>query len=76
MVLLDVCENEENVEQLKDEFGEANIILMLTDVTKRDEVEQTFKTILERVHQIDIVVNCAGVVGEKDVDRTININLV
>lgn len=64
------------MQQLKDEFGEANVTLMLTDVSKQDDVEQTFKAILERVHQIDIVVNCAGVFDEKDVDRTININLV
>lgn len=76
MILLDVCENEENVQQLKNEFVEVNIIQMLTDVTKRDDVERTFEAILERVHQVDIVVNCAGVVGENDVERTININLV
>lgn len=76
MVLLDICDNKENIQQLKDEFGQANVVFILTDITKRDVVEQTFKRILERFQQIDIVVNCAGVACEKDLERTININLV
>lgn len=76
MVLLDICENEENVQQLKDEFGKANIVLMLTDVTKRDDVEQTFNKILKLIQQIDIVVNCAGICCDKDIERTIAVNLV
>lgn len=76
MVLLDVCENEENIQQLKDEFGGANVVLMLTDVTRRHDVEQTFNKILELVHQIDIVVNCAGIFNDKDIERTINVNFV
>lgn len=75
-MLLDVCENKENVQQLKDEFEQANIVFMLTDVTERDVVEQTFKTILERFKQIDIVVNCAGVFCEQNLELTINVNLV
>lgn len=76
MVLLDVCENKENVQQLRDEFGQANIVLLLIDISKQEAVEKAFKEILERFQQIDIVVNCAGVCGEKDVYRIININLV
>lgn len=76
MILLDISENATNVQELAAEFVQANIVLLLTDVTKRNDVEQTFKNILERFHQIDIVVNCAGVACEQDVDRTININLV
>lgn len=75
-MLLDVANNEESVQQLKNEFQQANIVLFLTDITKRDDVELTFKRILERFQRIDIVVNCAGLVREMDLNRTMNVNLV
>lgn len=76
MVLLDVSNNKEEVQKLKDEFQHATIDLMLTDITERDVIEQTFKQILGRFKRIDIVVNCAGLVREMDLNRTINVNLV
>lgn len=76
MIILDIADNKENIEQLKDEFGHATIVVLLTDITKRDIVEQAFKTILERFHQIDIVINCAGIFCEESIERTINVNLV
>lgn len=76
VALLDICENRENVQQLQDEFPQANIVYLSLDASIRAAVEETFKQILDRFHQIDIAINCAGILNELDLQRTINVNLV
>lgn len=76
MALLDIFDNKEKVESLKREFRHANIILLVTDITKKEIIERTFKVILERFKRIDIVVNSAGILRESEMDTVINTNLV
>lgn len=62
--------------QLKVQFKKANIMFLVTDVTKRDVIENTFKTILNEFKQIDVVVNAAGILREKQIELVIATNLV
>lgn len=73
---MDIFDNKEKVESLKREFRQANIILLVTDITKKDIIERTFKVVLERFKRIDIVVNSAGILRESEMDLVINTNLV
>jgi 2-hydroxycyclohexanecarboxyl-CoA dehydrogenase len=53
----------ENARQVRDEVAESGFssaIACPVDLTKRTEVEQMVKTVLEEFGQIDILVNCAG----------------
>jgi 2-hydroxycyclohexanecarboxyl-CoA dehydrogenase len=53
----------ENARRVRDEVAESGFssaIACPVDLTKRTEVEQMVKTVLEEFGQIDILVNCAG----------------
>lgn len=76
LALLDVREDAEKLQLLRNQFKEANIIFLVTDITKRAVVESAFKTILEQFKQIDIVVNGAGLVQDRDIELVIATNLV
>lgn len=73
---MDIFDNKEKVEALKRDFRHANVILLVTDITKRDIVERTLKIIFERFKRIDIVVNSAGILKETEIDLVLNTNLV
>lgn len=76
MALLDIVDNKEKIEPLKREFREANIVLIKTDITKKDIIDRTFKDVFDRFRRIDIVVNSAGILCESDIELTLNTNLV
>lgn len=76
MALLDIVDDKERIEPLKRDFREANIILLKTDISKKDVIERTFKEVFDRFRRIDIVVNSAGILRESDIELTINTNLV
>lgn len=73
---MDICENDEKLKALQKDYKEQNIILLKTDITKREIIDKTFKEIMEKFNRIDIVVNSAGILKETDVEATINTNLV
>lgn len=76
IALLDIADNQEVLQQLRTEFASAKVILLLTDIAKQEVVEKTFKKIIENFQHVDVVVNCAGVVCEQSLERTMNVNLV
>ena len=61
----------------------ANAIGIAGDATKEEDRKQVLKAAIDRFGQVDILVNCAGIVAlekaelitERDWDRTMNINL-
>lgn len=69
-------EDNEKVAQLKTKFKEANIIFLLADATKRDVIKGTFRTILKKFKQIDVVINGAGILREREIELVIATNLV
>ena len=61
VVLADI--NKDLLEKTKLEFVEKDldVISVVTDVTKKDDVEKMANTTMKRYGKIDILVNCAGV---------------
>lgn len=76
IALLDICDNDEKLKALQKDYKTQNIILLKTDITKRETIDKTFKDIISKFNHIDIVVNSAGILKETDVEATINTNLI
>jgi 3-oxoacyl-[acyl-carrier protein] reductase len=78
-ISLEDCEKVSD--EIKKEGGEA--LAVKCDVTKKDEVENMVKSVVEKWQRVDILVNNAGIVQfksflemtEADWDRTLDINL-
>ncbi|CAI3938027.1 NAD(P)-dependent dehydrogenase [Commensalibacter communis] len=73
----------ENIAEIAKELNAENVIGLQLDVTKKDQIDQTIKAVVDHYGRIDILVNCAGVaildaaedVSEEGWDATIAINL-
>lgn len=76
IALVDIQPNDKMLKRLQENFKEQNIILAITDITKRESIENTFKEINEQFKRIDIVVCGAGILNEKDPVATITVNVV
>jgi len=76
VALIDIVNDVDKLKALQKDFKDQNIILLIADITKRDSIDKTFKEIIATFKQIDIVVNSAGILKEKDVEATINTNLI
>ena len=68
VVLADI--NEEALAQAKEAMGElAGLVKTFhVDITKEDEVERLVGSVAEEFGQLDVVVNCAGIVGKTATD--------
>lgn len=75
-------ENKDNLEALKEEFGE-KLTLIKADVSKANEVKQMFAEIKSKFNHLDVLVNNAGIlednlllmVKEEEFDSLIDTNL-
>lgn len=63
------------VREFQDIYGENNVMYAKCDVTKEHDLEETFKQAKSAFNRIDIVVNNAGVVDERNWERCLDINL-
>lgn len=76
LAILDIQTDEKaSKEFLLKKFPKADIIYIKTDITNKDELENSFKNVISKFKSIDIVVNSAGVLKECDIELTLNINL-
>ncbi|XP_061172315.1 15-hydroxyprostaglandin dehydrogenase [NAD(+)]-like isoform X1 [Saccostrea echinata] len=65
---------EKTYTEFKSEYGE-NVIFQTCDVTRTQQLEELFKKTRDAFGKIDIVVNNAGIVDEKDWEKCIDVNL-
>lgn len=77
MAIVDIQDRQKEIlKKLNDEFTSKYIIYLKTDISQQEQLEDSFKHILEKFGQIDIVVNTAGVFNDKDVNLTLTVNAV
>lgn len=76
LAIFDVAYNQEVVDNLQCDFPKSNVLFWKTDISDRSEVESSFKEIQLRYGAIDILINCAGVLDEGDVQKSFSINVV
>lgn len=61
---------------LRNEFGESRVVFFACDVTKTEEFEMTFEKVVDMFQgYLDILINNAGILDEKDFERTVDVNL-
>ncbi|XP_038044173.1 15-hydroxyprostaglandin dehydrogenase [NAD(+)]-like [Patiria miniata] len=63
------------VQEFSDHFGGGRVIFVKCDVTSASEVEAVFAKTKEKYGAINLMVNNAGIVNEKDMALTINVNV-
>lgn len=72
-----------DLEALKEEFSETEVLFVKTDVTNYESCENMVKGAIEKFGRIDVLVNNAGItkdgllmrMKEEDFDKVINVNL-
>lgn len=72
-----------DLEALKEEFSETEVLFVKTDVTNYESCENMAKGAIEKFGRIDVLVNNAGItkdgllmrMKEEDFDKVINVNL-
>lgn len=74
--MIDVSNLEDASDKLLNEFPGTKIILSKTDVSQLDQVKSALNNIYAQFGAIDLVANCAGIVNEHSVEKTIAVNLV
>ncbi|KYN01499.1 PREDICTED: 15-hydroxyprostaglandin dehydrogenase [NAD(+)]-like [Cyphomyrmex costatus] len=60
---------------LENEFGKGRAVFLACDVTKPDDLEKTFKKIVDAFKGLDILINNAGMLNDKYLDETIDLNV-
>lgn len=61
---------------LENEFGKDRAIFVACDVTKTEDLKETFKKVIAAFETLDILINNAGIFDDKDKwEQTININV-
>lgn len=77
MAIIDIQDRQKEIlKQLNDEFTSKYILYLKTDIAKQEQLEESFKNVLEKFGQIDVIVNTAGVFNDKDVNLTLTVNAV
>lgn len=76
VILVDVCDNNGNSIELQTDFVHQNVILLIADVTNRNSIERAFNEVIQKFSFIDLLINSAGLMKEKDAEITLNTNVV
>ncbi|XP_055909938.1 fat body protein 2-like [Eupeodes corollae] len=75
LVIASRLENNENLRKLQAEAPSVNILYVQMDITKRQSIEKGMKEIAQQIKNIDLLINAAGVLMDRDVETTIDVNL-
>ena len=84
-IVINYVSDNTDIKGLQEEFEKENVELLLVkaDVTKKEEIQNLVKTVIEKFGHIDVLVNNAGItrdgllmrMKEEDFDKVIEINL-
>ena len=76
MFILDVIENPSAIKMLEGLNPRTKVIYKKFDITDKACIENTFDEIVEIVQYIDVLINGAGVILDRNVELAVNINLI
>ena len=78
MVICDLQENTDVLNWLQSQYKDTDISYIAIDITKRQTIEEAFRSAANHLlnSRIDVVVNGCGLMDDRHIDLTININLV
>lgn len=60
--------------ELQNEFGQDRATFFICDVSKREELEECFKKVVDTFEALDIVVNIAGIMDDAEWEHMVDIN--
>ncbi|KYN09729.1 PREDICTED: 15-hydroxyprostaglandin dehydrogenase [NAD(+)]-like [Trachymyrmex cornetzi] len=60
---------------LENEFGKGRVVFVACDVTKADDLEKTFKKIVDTFKGLDILINNAAIFNDNYWEKTIDVNV-
>ncbi|KYQ58798.1 15-hydroxyprostaglandin dehydrogenase [NAD+] [Trachymyrmex zeteki] len=63
------------VATLENEFGKGRTIFVSCDITKADDLEKTFRKIIDAFKGLDILINNAGIFNDNYWEKTIDLNV-
>lgn len=64
------------MQQLKTRFPGRTIVFEKVNVRNEADVAKAFRTIVEQFKRVDIMINGAGIIDEKNVENTLGVNVV
>jgi len=76
VAVLDVVHTNNSIDALQAEFKNQNVIFIKTDISKKDQVQDAFKEIIKKFNSIDIVLCNAGILNDRDYEKSVNVNLL
>lgn len=76
LVVLDVVENTIAVQTLQTMNPKTKVLYMKFDVTNKTSIKNTISQVVGIIKYIDVLVNGAGVIADRNVELTINVNLI
>ncbi|XP_024936996.1 15-hydroxyprostaglandin dehydrogenase [NAD(+)] isoform X2 [Cephus cinctus] len=62
--------------ELEKEFGKGSAVFYICDVTNAQQLEDTFKEVINDFKQLDILVNNAGIMNDIRYETMVNLNLL
>lgn len=64
-----------SVPNLEKQFGKGKALFFPCDVSNTKQFEETFKKVANQLNGLDIVINNAGLLNDRDWQRTVNVNV-
>uniref|UniRef100_A0A1I8NR43 Alcohol dehydrogenase n=1 Tax=Stomoxys calcitrans TaxID=35570 RepID=A0A1I8NR43_STOCA len=75
LVVFDLKENSEVLKNWQQTYKSCDISFQPVDVTKSETIEEAYKKSMEKLEHIDVVLNGCGLMNDRYLDLTIDINL-
>lgn len=72
---LPTSKGREAVATLENEFGGSRVVFFGCDVTRADELKDTFEKVVDTFGRLDVLINNAGMLNDKHWERTIDLNV-
>ncbi|XP_003699709.3 15-hydroxyprostaglandin dehydrogenase [NAD(+)]-like [Megachile rotundata] len=64
-----------SVANLEKQFGKGSALFFPCDVSNTKQFEETFKKVWNQLNGVDIMINNAGILNDKEWQRTVNVNV-
>ncbi|KAH8297517.1 hypothetical protein KR054_000998 [Drosophila jambulina] len=76
LAIFDLRENAEVLDEWKTKNPETDIFYQKVDITQKSDIEAAYKATAERLGHFDVVVNGSGLMNDRLIELTIQINLL
>lgn len=76
LIIFDLKANSEILKNFQNTYKSSKISFIPMDITKSESIESAYKQAMEKLDNIDVVVNGCGLMNDRHLDLTIDINLV